>query len=241
MCSKIFKFRVIDSTHRFAVKLIEQGRGEECVVVADNQTDAIGRCGRHWESLRGNLFMSMIKPLPTADFGQVSLAVACAVHEAILSFIDDKDNLHLHWPNDIYYKNFKMSGILLSVVNNFVVISVGVNVNSSPVLPSAISMSEISAGSFEVKSVFELVTKSINEWMDGLEKSGFFGVHNYWLRYVNEIHRNVVIKNGDKSLSGIFMGLDYYGRLILRCGGRNLHISSGDMFVSENDIVVHYE
>ena len=241
MCSKVFRFKIIDSTHKFAVQLIEQEKAEECVIVADDQTDSIGRCGRKWESAYGNLFVSMIKELPKVDLGQFSLAIACAVHETILSYIDDKINLHLHWPNDIYYKNLKMSGILLSVVNNFIVISVGINVNSSPDLTSAISMSEVSQSKYDLKSVLGLVVANINKWVRSLEEDGFFRVQHYCLRYINEIHRNVIIKNGGKTLSGIFMGLDNFGRLILKRNDQNLHISSGDMFINENDIMVHYE
>ncbi|MCR5225398.1 MAG: biotin--[acetyl-CoA-carboxylase] ligase [Alphaproteobacteria bacterium] len=240
MCSKIFRFKTIDSTHKFAIRLIETRNEDNCVIIAQHQTDGIGRCGREWLSPSGNLLMSMISNLPNVDFGQLSLAVACAVHETISSFISD-NNLRLHWPNDIYCQNRKISGILLSIVNDKLVISVGINVNSAPDLGTAISMRDISGKVVSVDSVFSAVITRIKEWMNRLENLGFFHVKRYWLRYINEINRNVTIKNGQETLSGIFTGLDDSGRLMLKKEGRNLLISSGDMFINEKGITVDYD
>ncbi len=240
MCSKIFRFKTIDSTHKFAVRIIEERDESDCVIIAEHQTDGIGRCGREWLSDSGNLLMSMICGLPNADLGQISLAVACAVHETISSFITDK-NLYLHWPNDIYCKNQKMSGILLSVVNNKLVVSVGINVNSTPNLDRAVCMKGVKGGAVSVDDVFKLTLIKIREWIDCLEEKGFFRIKCYWLRYINEIHRSVTIKNGEEALTGTFTGIDDFGRLMLEKEGRNLRISSGDMFLNEKGIMVNYD
>ena len=240
MYSKILRFETIDSTHKLALKLIEEQNESSCVIVAKNQTAGIGRCGREWKSVSGNLFMSIIRELPNEDFGQVSLTIACAVHEAISSYMTDND-LRLHWPNDIYCKNKKISGILLSIVNDKLVVSVGINVNSSPDLDTAISMRDVIGSNVDIESVFDVVVAKIEEWIHCLESLGFFCIKSYWLRYINEINRNVIIKNGREMLSGIFEGLDDSGRLILKREDKNLRISSGDMFMNEKGITVNYD
>ncbi|MDR1561026.1 MAG: hypothetical protein LBS23_01580 [Holosporaceae bacterium] len=119
----IIKLKTIDSTHKFAVRLIESGDVSECVIIAENQTASIGRCGREWISIPGNFFASIIQKMPAnVNFGQLSLSMACAVRESIAHYIingeltkhDDSrnnklleiaENLRLHWPNDIYYRN----------------------------------------------------------------------------------------------------------------------------------------
>ena len=105
---KIIKLKEIDSTHKLAVRMIENNSAFECGIIAETQTSGIGRCERKWVSAPGNLYSSIIKKLPeNKDMCKISLATACAVHKTVKDFLDpeEKDNLYLHWPNDIYYKN----------------------------------------------------------------------------------------------------------------------------------------
>ena len=95
----------IDSTHKLALRMIESNSAFECGIIADIQTNGVGRCERKWESAPGNLYSSIIKRVPqNVDICKISLATACAVHEAVKNLLASakKDYLYLHWPNDIY-------------------------------------------------------------------------------------------------------------------------------------------
>ena len=85
--------------------MIENGSAFECGIIADIQTNGVGRCERKWESASGNLYASIIKKIPkNKDICKISLATACAVHETVRNLLDSekKEHLYLHWPNDIY-------------------------------------------------------------------------------------------------------------------------------------------
>ncbi len=104
------KFKIIDSTHKYALEMINKNKAMECIIIADEQTDGVGRGERSWLSVKGNLFASMLLNTENhkfENFGHLSLLVACAVHESISEYLKDQSPLTLHWPNDVYYNSKK--------------------------------------------------------------------------------------------------------------------------------------
>jgi BirA family biotin operon repressor/biotin-[acetyl-CoA-carboxylase] ligase len=237
--------------------MVEAGSvSEECVVVAKIQTNGVGRCNRKWVSEEGNLFASILKKPPVQDLGQLSLTAACAVREALLGCIssvvgaeytaDHDQQLKLHWPNDVYYANSKISGILMTKVDGWLIVSIGVNVNARPHnVGSATSLKAVLWGEATTKSIDTIdllnrVLKSIGQWFHSLHSLGFSRARNYWLRNINEIMCRVVIKNGNWSVDGVFQDIDDCGRLVLEKNGNRLFISSGDLFANQEGLVINH-
>lgn len=121
-----------DSTNRW---LHNNGGTGKVVVVADYQTAGRGCGTNRWESERGkNLLFSMqIHPvdLPAKRQFHISMAVSLAICEALGQHIGD---LSIKWPNDIYWRNAKICGILIEnrlqgqrICDS--IIGVGLNVN----------------------------------------------------------------------------------------------------------------
>lgn len=243
MSYKLIKLKEIDSTHKLALRLIEGQSTFECVITADTQTDGVGRCGRKWESRKGNFFTSIVRKLPTqVDITQLSLAVATVVFKVLEDILPEnlKNNLYLHWPNDIYYKNRKISGILLAVVDEWIVISIGINIHSVST-STAVGLDEIiSKVVVTRKMILSLILNNIEQTIVLLRDNHFEYVKNFWLTRMIGIDSDVTIKNGKSNVSGIIKGIDDSGRLILNCNGKMLYISSGDMFLNEDRIMVNY-
>ena len=105
------------------------------VVWTDFQTAGRG-CGTNtWESERGKnlLFSIMIHPKEIVASRQfhISMAISLAITEALGQYIGE---LSIKWPNDIYWRNGKICGILIenrlqgsSIKDS--IIGVGLNVN----------------------------------------------------------------------------------------------------------------
>lgn len=123
------------------------------VVVADYQTAGRG-CGTNsWESERGKnlLFSMLIHPtdLPAKRQFHISMAVSLAICEALGQHIGD---LSIKWPNDIYWRNAKICGILIEnrlqgqrICDS--IIGVGLNVNQRQFhsnAPNPVSLWQIS-------------------------------------------------------------------------------------------------
>ena len=241
---KIIKLKQIDSTHKLALRMIENNSAFECGIITETQTNGVGRCERKWASAPGNLYSSVIKKLPkNKDMCKISLATACAVHKTVKNLLDPekKDHLYLHWPNDIYYKNKKLSGILLAVIDDWIVISVGLNIRSVSI-PTAISLEGIiGISDISAQEVFRSVLDNLNYELNFIEAGRFSDIREYWLQNIFGMDSEVTIKNGSDTLSGIVRGVDRFGRLILECNEERLYISSGDMFTNEKKITVNYD
>ena len=147
-------FRIIhieetDSTNRW---LKENGEGN-MVVVADYQTAGKG-CGTNsWESERGkNLTFSMLihpTDIPASRQFRITEIISVAICEVLEQYIGD---VSIKWPNDIYWRNGKLGGILIenALTGNQIrdcIIGVGLNVNQRRFLsgaPNPVSLWQIS-------------------------------------------------------------------------------------------------
>lgn len=252
--SKILHFERIKSTHLYALDLIESGDISKydsndddivCVINADEQTNGIGRCSRKWVSIPGNLFVSIVtKNSAGDDLGQLSLAVGCAVRESIAEIIEGQENcrdfsedkLKLHWPNDVYYDEKKMSGILICQCSEYLVISIGINTNSS--LRDFISMREVVGREISNGAIISVLCEQLKKWMKSLDHDGFSLVRSYWIKNVCYIGCNIKVRNGNETISGLFSDIDESGRAVLFGDGRCFFVSSGDLFRNQERIVV---
>ena len=244
------KFKTIDSTHKYALEMINKNKAIECMIIANEQTDGVGRGERSWLSVKGNLFASLL--LNTANyrfenFGHLSLLVACAVRDSISEYLNDESQLTLHWPNDVYYNSKKISGILLAKLDNWVIVSVGLNINSVPNLKTAISLAELKNSGLmkgEVPSAYQLIDcflSDFKDWISRFHDSGFSIIKEYWLHHTKEVGETITIKNGKEFLIGTFRDIDDCGRLVLDKGEKRFYVSTGDMFLNPKGIVKEYE
>ena len=129
---KIIHIDETDSTNRW---LCDQGGEDGTVVWADFQTAGRGQGTNRWESERGqNLLFSILlhpKDIPANGQFAISMQVSLAICEALGERIG---NLSIKWPNDIYWRNAKIGGILIenrlqgSRIRDSIV-GVGLNVN----------------------------------------------------------------------------------------------------------------
>jgi len=143
---KIEHIAETDSTNRW---FASHGRPTEeqapCEVVwADYQTAGRGQGTNRWESERGQNLLFSIRltwnrmadgrlsfDMPANRQFLVSMAISLAIVDALGQYIGD---LSIKWPNDIYWRNGKLGGILIehtlqgSVIKESI-IGVGLNVN----------------------------------------------------------------------------------------------------------------
>lgn len=106
-----------------------------CVVWTDYQTAGRGCGSNRWESERDKnlLFSLLIHPaqLPANKQFHISMAISLAIVDAVGQLVGD---LSIKWPNDIYWRNGKICGILIentlkgSMIKDCI-IGVGLNVN----------------------------------------------------------------------------------------------------------------
>lgn len=112
---------------------------QPCLLVAEHQSHGRGRMGRAWLSSAGgsSLTFSLGLPMSVADWSGLSLAVGCAIADALEPVAKipagQSPRLMLKWPNDIWLDGRKLGGILIETVpagsQRMAIIGVGLNIH----------------------------------------------------------------------------------------------------------------
>lgn len=129
---------VLSSTSDRVRKILETAISVDlpCLVVADEQTAGRGRAGKVWWSSKEALLFSLGLELSNflltrKDLPLLSLATGLSVLQAIQKYLPTKNQVALHWPNDVYVDSKKICGILIeSPKPNLAVLGIGINVNN---------------------------------------------------------------------------------------------------------------
>lgn len=168
-----------DSTNRW---LREQGGEENMVVWADYQTAGRGCGTNHWESERGkNLTFSMLlhpHDVPAQKQFHISMAISLALCKALGQHIGD---LSIKWPNDIYWRDGKIGGILIEVTlqGNKVkdcIIGIGLNINQRVFrsdAPNPVSMWQICEQETDCEQLLQEILQAFQEYMGKSNKDEY--------------------------------------------------------------------
>lgn len=144
----------------------------------DFQTAGRGQMGNTWEAERGkNLLCSILWKRPMVPQKQfqlsqlLALAVVGAIEKTMGEYSDgwEPDRLTIKWPNDIYYGDKKLAGLL---VENILqgdciqrsILGVGLNVNQERFVSSApnpVSLKQIGGKEYNVETVYAKILDEI--------------------------------------------------------------------------------
>lgn len=130
---RFYSFEEIDSTNEYAKKLKHTPQKGIYIVQAEKQHAGRGRRGNSFYSAHnGGLWVSIVTPMKEiSDHFVHNRAISLAICET-LKKRDPRRSLRIKWPNDIYWGDRKVAGILLErtpASDNSVIIGFGLNVN----------------------------------------------------------------------------------------------------------------
>lgn len=129
--NNILFYDTLPSTNDKAKELAKRGSVHGSLIVAQSQTAGKGRLGRSFDSKTedGLYFSLMLRPTVTPEhLSGITLVTALAVSKAIDEYCKIKASIK--WPNDIYLNGRKFVGILTEAGPDYVVVGIGVNVNT---------------------------------------------------------------------------------------------------------------
>lgn len=175
----------VDSTNTFLSAYVRADASCRCVVAdADYQTGGRGQRGNHWESQRGaNLLFTValydVPVAPTEQFllSQLVSLVTLRVLRSVLPA--DADRFRIKWPNDIYFDDRKVGGILIEhqlspshILRT--IVGVGLNVNQRQFVsdaPNPVSLCQIAHHDFARRPLLEQWVALLTEGMAALDDS----------------------------------------------------------------------
>ena len=184
---KFIKFDELSSTNDYLRRKLDAE--EYDVIIAKKQTNGRGKRGRVWISNEGSALFSFTVEYKEELLNRITIFSSYIVYMVLKNFLNEsnKDRLKFKWPNDIYYENKKICGILCEKVRNNIIIGIGININNTDFgifKDKSISLFEIT-GNFEdvdeiIKDIvilFKEKIKTLNKDWEGI--ISLFNLNNY--------------------------------------------------------------
>ena len=199
----LITLKEVDSTNNFLKNILSNSKPlpEGTVIMAESQYAGRGQQQNRWHSDPGkNLtFSLLLNPafLSIADQFDLTRAVSNAVYDALKPLLGNA--LKIKWPNDIYYGDKKLGGMLIenllqgSQIKQSV-IGIGLNVNQEdfpPTLPHAISIKQILQADYDLRLILSEICNNIEAWYLNLKAGKISFVRESYLNrlyWLNELH-----------------------------------------------------
>ena len=221
-----------ESTNLTAKKIAQRGGNEGTLVVSDYQTEGKGRLDRKWWSPPGeNLLFSLIfrPPFKIDQTFRLTVLSSLAVARAIRR--ESGLEAFIKWPNDVYIKGKKVSGILseLGIKDGqleYVIVGIGINVNSDPSIDREIrnvatSISVELKRSFSRLTLLNVILELIEHYYHILAEGNFISIRKHWDTLSLIKGKRVKVVSRGNIQEGIAESFDEDGFLILRdCSGK---------------------
>ena len=219
---KITHFKTLESTNQYLQNLLNEGVDiVNNVVVTDFQTSGKGQGKNVWQSENGkNLLFSIaldMSFLKAENQFLLTQIVSVTMIDVLKKYLPE-ESLFIKWPNDIYFNDKKIAGILIKneikgMMMGTSIIGIGLNVNQTSFdknLPNPISMKMITGNDFELEELLSAISyqlstvnsqqSTVNSYTDKLYR------YKQWAFYEHE----------GQVKEMMITGYDRFGRLILK-------------------------
>lgn len=218
-----------DSTNTLMKEMIAKGEWPEGErwLRTDFQSAGRGQAGNSWESAPGkNLLCSILLDhhrVKDKNPFYLNVLISVAVHKVIRSVLCQQSGLcsvseavSIKWPNDIYYGDKKLAGILIENMYDgydvkYMIAGIGLNVNQTTFVsdaPNPISIKQITGLDYDLE---ELMNKLLDEMDQALSTSNreYYMAHLYrkdgFWPFVEREVSTAPTMNAGKETEGIFL------------------------------------
>jgi len=217
---------VCSSTNTLALQLLYTNTSkvpEGTVVITDHQYKGRGQRGNVWTSEPyKNLTLSLIiRPtfLALQESFVLNIITALAIEQVLASYIPS--SLAIKWPNDIYYHDQKLGGILIEnlVVGRSIsatVIGIGLNVNQTSfasLKPTSLAL--VCKRTFDLNSLLASLLDVLETNYIQLKEQGIASLQEAYLEKLYWIHEPHTFQDQTQTFQGIIRGIDAIGRLMV--------------------------
>jgi BirA family biotin operon repressor/biotin-[acetyl-CoA-carboxylase] ligase len=220
----------VDSTNSYAVELLRTNKLNEGAVISTfNQTKGRGQRGNTWDSepnknvsLSIVLYPSFLHP--EKQF-LLSKTIALGIYDLmteILGFSAENKHLKIKWPNDIYFENKKIAGILIenTLSDGCIkasIVGIGINVNQTMFnnQPNATSISLIKKQMIDLNAFIEKLCEHIEARYLQLKANKKEVLDNDYLKHLYQYGKWNKYVATDEAFKGKILGVSDNGKLQL--------------------------
>lgn len=192
----------------------------------DYQTNGKGQGDNFWESENGkNMLISFLfypSNLNASNQFYLSKWIAISIIN-LLSLYLQSEKLYIKWPNDIYYENKKIAGILIenSVMGNNIqksIIGIGLNVNQNDFkssAPNPISLYQILKNEISVQEISDRLIGILNKVDDFSVLNFLENLDNSYIKKLYWKGEKHLFRIANRNQEAVILGIDGYGFLKL--------------------------
>lgn len=181
----ILEHESLDSTNDCLLNLLKNTTDlrPKTVVIANQQTAGKGRQGRTWVSPPGNIYLSLYWQFSGSldKLYGLSLVVGIAIANVLKS--NGLSDVKLKWPNDIFWQNNKLGGILIETKpgkNNTIdaVIGFGLNIKDvagykDQVSQNCVALESILQRAIDKQELIQMLLAELNIVLNTFAEYGF--------------------------------------------------------------------
>lgn len=217
----------VDSTNNYLMAYKPREGETMTVVYADEQTAGRGQGSNHWESEPGkNLtFSVLVHPtmVPVMRQFLLSEAGALALWDVLGQYLG-ADDVKMKWPNDIYWKDKKISGTLIETrlggghVKDCVY-GIGIDVNQEKFVsdaPNPVSMKQILDHDVDLKELLNKIIDSFKKYYAAIENGEYAAISELYHSGLYRAHGFHRYKDKDGEFEAAIVEVEDSGNLILR-------------------------
>ena len=227
----------VDSTNNFARQMLSNSRPiEGTVIVAREQFAGRGQMGSSWDTDGGkNITLSVILYPDQLDADKqffLNMAIALAVKDFCEFVLHDE--VRIKWPNDIYYHDKKLGGILIENTINgskiaSTIVGIGINVNQDefdPALPNPASLIQIrkpvEAATYDLPLLINELCAYLEKYYLQLRQQHFNFLDKGFTVALYRYQQTHEFKRGETIFKGEINGVAKDGKLIIHSNGKEL-------------------
>ncbi|TCC93744.1 biotin--[acetyl-CoA-carboxylase] ligase [Pedobacter frigiditerrae] len=222
----LIKLLAVDSTNTFLKNLVSKSEPlpEGTVIMADHQFAGRGQQENTWQAEPGkNLTVSiLLKPkfLPLNKQFLLNIAISIAINKALSKYVPV--GITIKWPNDIYYLNKKLGGILIenSIVGNAIktaVIGIGLNINqqdfSNELASKATSLHQILQEDVNLAELLSEICSQIESLYLQLKTGAHAFLTEAYVHKLYKINIPSMYRHNGEIFEGIILGITDLGLL----------------------------
>ena len=227
---KFINFKEIGSTNEYVRRDLRVKEFE--AVVAEKQTNDRVKRGNLWISDKGGALFSFWTEDKYELQDKIEMFSCYVVSEVLKEYIkessektseDEREHLKFKWPNDIYYKDEKISSVFCDKVRDRIIVGIRINVNNNvdKIDAKATSLSKIFNKEYPIEEIIEKIVLLfekkvkllVKEWEEILlflnndnylknkkikiEKNGKYLEKEYRFSRVNRAGKLLIVGKGD--------------------------------------------
>ena len=221
----LLTLKEVDSTNNFLKSLVSNSKPlpEGTVIMAENQYAGRGQQQNTWHAEPGkNLTFSLLLIpafLQVSQQFDLTRAISISVFDTLRPLLGNE--LKIKWPNDIYFGDKKLGGMLIENILSgntikYSIIGIGLNVNQEnfpQTAANATSVKQILRKDYDLRTLLADICNNIESNYLKLKAGDISFVRNEYLKRLYWLNEKKRFKATDKEFEGVINGVTEAGML----------------------------